>query len=93
MKFKSSKINFLAFRFGENLKPDLRPPPFGESLWQALDDKIMLLLALFAIITIVTGMLADSKTGWQEGAFILASILTIVTITAINDWNKDKRYV
>lgn len=54
----------------------------------------MLALAVAAFLTIITGMVANGpKLGWVEGVSIYIAIFIIVSISALNDWMKDKQFV
>jgi Ca2+ transporting ATPase len=79
--------------FGENTKPLPQIPPLKESIKEALDNRILLYLAIAAFLTIITGMIADPKWGWIEGVSIYVAIVIIVTITSGNDYVKDKQFV
>ena len=83
----------IQYSFGENTKPLPQIPPFKESVKEALDNRILLYLAIAAFFTIITGMIAQGWMGWVEGASIYVAIFIIVTITSANDWVKDKQFV
>ncbi|MFS8160624.1 MAG: hypothetical protein ACMG6E_10570 [Candidatus Roizmanbacteria bacterium] len=68
-------------------------PPFKDSVKEALDNRILLYLAIAAFFTIITGMIATGWMGWIEGVSIYFAIFIIVTITSANDWVKDKQFV
>jgi hypothetical protein len=71
--------------------PDV--PPLWDSIKEALDNRILLFLAIAAFFTIITGMINDPKWGWVPGVSIYIAIFLIVTITSANDWIKDKQFV
>ena len=60
---------------------------------EALDNRILLYLAIAAFFTVITGMVANGWWGWIEGASIYVAILIIVAITSGNDWLKDTQFV
>jgi len=62
-------------------------------LKEALDNRILLYLAIAAVFTIITGLISNPKWGWIEGVSIFIAIIIIVTITSGNDWIKDKQFV
>lgn len=61
-----------------------------ESIKEALDDRILVALGICALLTIISGMIVDPALGWIQGVSIYLAIFFIVTITAANDWMKDK---
>lgn len=95
---KNSKIiisnNSITYSFGKNLKPLPQVPPLIESIKEALDDRILLSLAIAAFFTIITNMIATGPAwGWVQGVSIYFAIFVIVSLSALNDWVKDKQFV
>ena len=68
-------------------------PPFCDSLKDSLNDRIILLVAIFAILSMIPGMVVEAKTGWMEGVAILGALFVGVLIAAWNDHAKDKKFV
>ena len=68
-------------------------PTFGASLCDAICDKIMLLLAISASFSILFGMIYSPRTGWWPGVSIFIAMFILITITAIADFDKDRRFV
>ena len=83
----------LSFRYCKNEKPRPVSPPFFDSVKDALNDRILMLVAVFAVISIIPGMVVSPKNGWVEGVFILVALFVQVLITAWNDHNKDEKFV
>lgn len=52
-----------------------------------------MIVAVFALLSIITGMIYHPRTGWIEGFSIYLAILILVLITSLNDWSKDKQFV
>jgi len=66
-------------------------PPLIASIKEALDDRILQVLGVFAFLTLVTGMIANKpRWGWLEGASIFFAMFIIISISSLNDWIKDK---
>jgi magnesium-transporting ATPase (P-type) len=82
----------LAF-FGHNTKPAPHLPSYWESLKEAIEDKILLVLAICAALSIIFGMVYSPKTGWVEGVSIYVVVVIMVMITSLNDYAKDVRFV
>lgn len=87
------KVSNLLYSFGENTKPLPQIPPFFASVKEALNDRILLALAVAAFLTIIAGMVKDWRLGWVEGFSIYLAILIVVMISSANDWMKDKQFV
>jgi len=80
-------------KYAKNEKPRPQRPPFFDSVKDSLNDRILLLVAIFAVISIIPGMIVDAARGWVEGVFILVALIVQVLITAYNDYRKDKKFV
>ena len=50
-------------------------------------------MAIFAVISIIPGMVVEPKSGWVEGVFILVALFIQVLITAWSDFNKGSKFV
>ena len=53
----------------------------------------MLLVALFAVLSIIPGMIVEPKSGWIEGVFILIALFVQVLMAALNDYKKDSKFI
>ena len=82
-----------AYRYGKNSKPRKQPAPFWDSLKDSINDKIILLVGIFAILSIIPGMVVEPSNGWIEGVFILVGLLIQVLIASWNDYSKDNKFV
>ena len=58
-------------------------PPFYESLRDALLDKILLVLFIFALLSILTGMIYSPSNGWIEGTSIIIVVVILVLILSL----------
>ena len=80
-------------RYQKNEKPRPQKPPFFDSVKDALNDRILLLVAIFAVISIIPGMVVEPAQGWIEGVIIIVAMALQILITAISDYRKDKKFV
>ena len=72
----------------------------GRSLWtfvhEALKDKILLLLLIAGGISLAVGIYQDiynqTRHHWIEGTAICTAVGVIVSITAINDYRRDRQF-
>ena len=83
----------LVTRYGRNLKPIPQRAKFFDSVKDAINDRIMLMVAIFAVISIIPGMIIEPSIGWLEGTIILVALLIQVIITAYNDFVKDSKFI
>ena len=58
----------------------------------ALEDTTLRILIGAACISLIVGMIEDPAEGWLEGVAILCAVVIIVTVTATNDYLKDKQF-
>ena len=82
-----------ANRYGKNSKPRTQRPPFIDSLKDSLNDRIIILVGIFAVLSIIPGMIVEPSNGWIEGVFILVGLLIQVLIASWNDYSKDNKFV
>lgn len=83
--------------FGRNKLPDRKPTGFLKLLWNAYNDKIIVLLTIAAVISLSLGLYeafsGGSKVDWIEGVAICVAILIVTIVTAANDWQKERQFV
>ena len=58
-----------------------------------MNDLILLIVAIFAFLSIIPGMIVEPANGWVEGVFIIAALFIQVLITAWNDYTKDSKFI
>jgi Ca2+-transporting ATPase len=88
--------------FGENQLPERKSKSFLELAWIALKDKVLILLSIAAAISLALGLYQTfgtehtedegAKVEWVEGVAIIAAILIVVTVSALNDWQKERQF-
>ena len=81
------------FSFGVNIKPGVKLPSLGDSFKEALNDKILWVVSIFAVLSIASGTYYNPSKGWIEGVSILVALLILVLITSFMDIQKDKTFV
>lgn len=72
--------------YGLNILPKVRQKFFIEFVWEASQDKILILLAASAGISLLVHF---KNGGWIEGAAIMLAVVIVVLVNAINDWKKE----
>jgi len=79
--------------FGKNFIPPKPPKTFFRLVLEALEDRILQILIVAAIVSLILGMVIESvETGWIEGFAILVAVAVVSLVTATNDWQKEKQF-
>lgn len=80
--------------YGPNTLPPPKAVTLMELIWECLKDNMLRLLLVAAIVSIVLGLTVHKKggTGWIKGVALLISVALIVAVTAINDYQKAKKF-
>lgn len=85
--------------FGPNTYPERKHTGFFMLMWEALQDVTLIILCVAAVISLVLGVAFPNEeegetraTGWIEGASILAAVFLVSSVTAGNDFLKDRQF-
>eukprot|EP00835_Amoeboradix_gromovi_P003812 NODE_267_length_12253_cov_0.255718.p1 type:complete len:1034 gc:universal NODE_267_length_12253_cov_0.255718:6499-3398(-) len=80
-------------RYGQNIIP-LAPSltVFGIVWNTATEDPILKILIIGSVVILVLGLVQDPISGWAEGVAILIAVFIVLTVTAGNDFYKDKKF-
>ncbi|KND04245.1 calcium-translocating P-type ATPase, PMCA-type [Spizellomyces punctatus DAOM BR117] len=79
--------------FGQNLIPPPRSDTILEIVWETIkDDPIIKVLIVGAIVVLSLGTAICPKDGWIEGLAILVAVVIVLSVTAGNDWSKDRKF-
>nr|CAG8461010.1 11108_t:CDS:2 [Entrophospora candida] len=87
--------------FGTNVLPPKKTKSIFMLMWMAMQEKILVLLAIAAIISLGLGLYEDlrpnadpdkPKVSWVEGVAIIVAIMIVVLVGSINDWQKERQF-
>jgi len=87
--------------FGRNVLPETKSKTLLGLMWEALHDKIMIILSVAAIVSLSIGLYEDfgpdadpdePKVHWIEGVAILVSVFIVITAGSVNDYQKEKQF-
>jgi len=89
--------------FGVNVLPTRKPKSIFALMWIAMQDKILILLAIAAVISLGLGLYEDfgvkhpdgvqqPKVSWVEGVAIIVAIFIVIMVGSVNDWQKEKQF-
>ncbi|RAK81266.1 putative calcium transporting ATPase (Pmc1) [Aspergillus fijiensis CBS 313.89] len=82
--------------YGRNILPEPPRKSFGRLLWDAYNDKIILLLTAAAVVSLSLGIYeavsGQSRVDWIEGVAVCVAIGIVVAATAGNDWQKERQF-
>ncbi|CCK70095.1 calcium-transporting ATPase PMC1 KNAG_0D03480 [Huiozyma naganishii CBS 8797] len=93
-------------KYGDNRIPERLPKSFGKLIWEAFNDKTMLLLTAAAIVSFALGMYEYfytpveydpegnpiKKVDWIEGIAIMMAVVVVVFVGALNDYQKELQF-
>jgi magnesium-transporting ATPase (P-type) len=81
--------------YGVNYRPPPRRIGFFEFAWEAFKDVTLRVLLFFGVVSLFIGIFADDhpEIGWIEGFAIIAAVFIVILVTAINDYNKQKKFI
>lgn len=94
-------------KFGVNVLPQKKAKSLFHLMWIALQDKVLIILSIAAIISFALGLYETfgqppeydeegkklPKVEWVEGVAIIVAVIIVVTVGAGNDWQKEKQFV
>lgn len=89
--------------YGKNVLPAKKATPLWRLMWNAYNDKVLILLTVAAVISLGLGLYetlgvvheagAPPSVDWIEGVGIIAAILIVVAVGSLNDWQKERAFV
>ncbi|KAH7142046.1 hypothetical protein EDB81DRAFT_54451 [Dactylonectria macrodidyma] len=86
--------------FGDNRLPDRKSKSFLQLAWIALQDRVLILLSVAAVVSLALGLYqtfgqahhSGAKVEWVEGVAIIVAITIVVLVGALNDWQKERQF-
>ncbi|KAI8959899.1 plasma membrane calcium-transporting ATPase [Daldinia sp. FL1419] len=89
--------------FGKNILPAKKATPIWKLMWNAYNDRVIILLTVAAIISLALGLYetfgttpepgAPPSVDWVEGVAIIIAILIVTLVGSLNDWQKERAFV
>ncbi|VUC35739.1 unnamed protein product [Clonostachys rosea] len=86
--------------FGNNRLPDQKSTSFLRLVLIALQDRVLILLSVAAVISLALGLYQTfgqthhegAKVEWVEGVAIITAVAIVVIVGALNDWQKERQF-
>eukprot|EP01100_Stratorugosa_tubuloviscum_P004637 TRINITY_DN2167_c0_g1_i7.p1 TRINITY_DN2167_c0_g1~~TRINITY_DN2167_c0_g1_i7.p1 ORF type:complete len:1023 (+),score=555.41 TRINITY_DN2167_c0_g1_i7:262-3330(+) len=79
--------------YGANVYPKKASKSLLSMIWDALQDRMLQILIVAAIISIFLGVFAGhDEAGWIEGVAILLAVFLVVSVSAGNDYSKEQKF-
>ncbi|KAJ3089670.1 Calcium-transporting ATPase 10, plasma membrane-type [Quaeritorhiza haematococci] len=79
--------------FGENIIQAPPSPSIWELVWDTIkSDTIIQILLIGSAIVLVLGTIECPKEGWVEGFAIFVAVAVVLSVTAGNDWSKERKF-
>lgn len=93
-------------QFGINKLPEKKTKSFLKIAWEAMQDKVLILLSVAAVISLALGLYETfgqppdtdrfgnplPRVDWVEGVAIIVAILIVVLVGAANDYQKELQF-
>jgi len=90
--------------FKHNMLPAKKSKSFLQLMWEAYyKESVLILLTIAAVISLALGLYetfgvdhgpnAPPSVDWIEGCAICVSIVVVVLVGAVNDWQKERAFV
>ncbi|KAJ7561896.1 hypothetical protein O6H91_03G046200 [Diphasiastrum complanatum] len=79
--------------FGNNTHTEKPPKGIGTFIWEAMQDLTLGILAVCALVSLAVGIPTEGwRQGWYDGAGIGLSILLVVFVTAMSDYQQSLQF-
>ncbi|OQR89507.1 P-type ATPase (P-ATPase) Superfamily, partial [Thraustotheca clavata] len=85
-------------RYGKNYIEPEKPDSIFQLMMNAFQDLTIVVLTVAGLISLVLGLTINPtehgqvNTEWIEGASIMFAVFLVITVTALNDYQKDKQF-
>lgn len=92
--------------YGRNTLPERKAQSLLSIIWQTLNDKVLIILIIAAIISLALGLYETfgqpvehdpegrplPKVDWVEGVAILVAVVVVTMVGSLNDWQKERQF-
>eukprot|EP01116_Phalansterium_solitarium_P021866 TRINITY_DN6997_c0_g1_i2.p1 TRINITY_DN6997_c0_g1~~TRINITY_DN6997_c0_g1_i2.p1 ORF type:complete len:1194 (-),score=489.40 TRINITY_DN6997_c0_g1_i2:187-3768(-) len=82
--------------FGRNVFPEPPKKPFWKFFWEAITDRMLILLSVFAVLSIILESIfppeGRESIGWIEGVAIIVAVLIVSFVGSINNYSKEIKF-
>ncbi|RKP25553.1 hypothetical protein SYNPS1DRAFT_15497 [Syncephalis pseudoplumigaleata] len=85
--------------YGVNKLPEHKMKSLLVFIWHALQEKILIVLTIAAIVSLGLGIYQDQTQdvnepdiNWVEGLAIVVAIMIVVLVGSVNDWQKERQF-
>ncbi|KAN0138924.1 calcium-translocating P-type ATPase [Lactarius tabidus] len=86
---------------GQNILTQRPSKSLLRLMWLALQDKVIVLLSVAAVVSLALGLFQDFGTtrpageppvDWVEGVAIVAAILIVAAVGSLNEWQRERQF-
>ncbi|KAI9595668.1 hypothetical protein BDF19DRAFT_334905, partial [Syncephalis fuscata] len=85
--------------YGTNTLPEHKMKSIFMFIWLALQEKILIILTIAAVVSLGLGIYQDQAqdieepdVNWVEGLAIVVAIMIVVLVGSVNDWQKERQF-
>ncbi|KAH9025702.1 calcium-translocating P-type ATPase [Lactarius deliciosus] len=87
--------------YGHDILPQCPTKSLLHLMLLALQDKVIVLLSIAAVVSLALGLFQDFRTthpegeppvDWVEGVAVIAAVLVVIAVGSLNDWQKERQF-
>ncbi|RSL57100.1 hypothetical protein CEP51_014292 [Fusarium floridanum] len=89
--------------YNRNVLPAKKATPLWKLMWNAYNDKVLILLTVAAVISLALGLYetlgvdhppgSPTPVDWVEGVAICVAIAIVTLVGSLNDWQKERAFI
>ncbi|CAH9102501.1 unnamed protein product [Cuscuta epithymum] len=89
----SNEVESRKAQYGPNTYPEKKGRSFLMFLWDACQDRTLIILMVVAAASLALGIKTEGlKEGWYDGGSIALAVIIIIVITAISDYKQSLQF-
>eukprot|EP01111_Echinosteliopsis_oligospora_P005677 TRINITY_DN191_c0_g1_i4.p1 TRINITY_DN191_c0_g1~~TRINITY_DN191_c0_g1_i4.p1 ORF type:complete len:737 (-),score=213.28 TRINITY_DN191_c0_g1_i4:677-2887(-) len=78
--------------YGSNRPKKKKQKGYLKFVWEAAQDKTLIILIICAVISVVLGTTVPPRNDWLDGTAILVTVAIVIIVTSSNDYSKEKKF-
>jgi len=89
-----TSLNARKEKYGDNSPVTREPKTLLDFIMEPLEDKMLQTLLVASVVSLAIGIWEEGlETGWIEGTAIFMAVFVVVSITAVNNYQKEQQFI